>query len=110
MSENFCGSCNRLRLTADGNLKVWKWNKLCTFAGEAALKLPGHNSEAARQVCLFGNTELSLRDSVRSGSSDQQLREQVGCTALYCAVQRSRWELLWAGKSRATRGWPHCLP
>jgi len=50
MSENFCGSCNRLRLTADGNLKV----------------------------CLFGNTELSLRDSVRSGSSDQQLREQVG--------------------------------
>ena len=22
MSENFCGSCNRLRLTADGNLKV----------------------------------------------------------------------------------------
>jgi len=50
MSENFCGSCNRLRLTADGNLKV----------------------------CLFGNTELSLRDSLRSGSSDQQLREQVG--------------------------------
>ena len=23
MSEHFCGSCNRLRLTADGNLKVW---------------------------------------------------------------------------------------
>ena len=22
MSEHFCGSCNRLRLTADGNLKV----------------------------------------------------------------------------------------
>lgn len=33
MSEHFCGSCNRLRLTADGNLKV----------------------------CLFGNTEVSLR-------------------------------------------------
>ena len=40
MSENFCGSCNRLRLTADGNLKVCKWNKLCTYAGEAAVKLP----------------------------------------------------------------------
>lgn len=37
MSENFCGSCNRLRLTADGNLKV----------------------------CLFGNTEISLRDCLR---------------------------------------------
>lgn len=22
MTENFCGSCNRLRITADGNLKV----------------------------------------------------------------------------------------
>ena len=22
MSENFCGTCNRLRITADGNLKV----------------------------------------------------------------------------------------
>lgn len=33
MSEHFCGSCNRLRLTADGNLKV----------------------------CLFGNAETSLR-------------------------------------------------
>jgi cyclic pyranopterin phosphate synthase len=33
MSEHFCGSCNRLRITADGNLKV----------------------------CLFGNTEISLR-------------------------------------------------
>ena len=37
MSENFCGSCNRLRLTADGSLKV----------------------------CLFGNTEISLRDCLR---------------------------------------------
>merc|ERR1719458_1378669 len=37
MTENFCGSCNRLRLTADGNLKV----------------------------CLFGNTELNLRDPLR---------------------------------------------
>ena len=37
MSEHFCSTCNRLRLTADGNLKV----------------------------CLFGNTEISLRDQLR---------------------------------------------
>jgi len=37
MSENFCSSCNRLRITADGNLKV----------------------------CLFGNNEVSLRDVLR---------------------------------------------
>lgn len=50
MSEHFCGSCNRLRITADGNLKV----------------------------CLFGNSEVSLRDCLRSGASDDQLREVIG--------------------------------
>lgn len=45
MSEHFCGSCNRLRITADGNLKV----------------------------CLFGNTEISLRDAIRNGCSDHDL-------------------------------------
>ncbi|XP_028840508.1 molybdenum cofactor biosynthesis protein 1 isoform X1 [Denticeps clupeoides] len=53
MSENFCGSCNRLRITADGNLKV----------------------------CLFGNSEVSLRDSLRSGASHEELL-QVICAAV----------------------------
>lgn len=50
MSEHFCGSCNRLRLTADGNLKV----------------------------CLFGNAEVSLRDAIRSGKSDDELLQIIG--------------------------------
>lgn len=50
MSEHFCGSCNRLRITADGNLKV----------------------------CLFGNSEVSLRDSLRAGTSEEQLLEIIG--------------------------------
>ncbi|KAL8702521.1 MAG: hypothetical protein Q9201_004311 [Fulgogasparrea decipioides] len=37
MTDNFCGTCNRLRITSDGNLKV----------------------------CLFGNSEVSLRDLLR---------------------------------------------
>lgn len=37
MTDHFCGTCNRLRITADGNLKV----------------------------CLFGNSEVSLRDILR---------------------------------------------
>ncbi len=37
MTHNFCGTCNRLRITSDGNLKV----------------------------CLFGNVEVSLRDMLR---------------------------------------------
>jgi cyclic pyranopterin phosphate synthase len=50
MSQNFCGSCNRVRLTADGNLKV----------------------------CLFGPTEVSLRDALRGGCSDEELIHVIG--------------------------------
>jgi len=57
MSENFCSSCNRLRITADGNLKV----------------------------CLFGNTEVSLRDAMRKTSNDDELREII-----YSAVQHKK--------------------
>lgn len=57
MSEHFCGSCNRLRLTADGNLKV----------------------------CLFGKAEVSLRDAMRSGASDEALAEII-----QAAVQRKK--------------------
>jgi len=53
MTQPFCGGCNRLRLTADGNLKT----------------------------CLFGADELSLRDAMRAGASDQELLALVG-TAL----------------------------
>ena len=50
MSEHFCGSCNRLRITADGNLKV----------------------------CLFGPTEISLRDALRNGATDDELLSIIG--------------------------------
>nr|XP_033792497.1 molybdenum cofactor biosynthesis protein 1 isoform X2 [Geotrypetes seraphini] len=50
MSEHFCGSCNRLRITADGNLKV----------------------------CLFGNSEVSLRDLLRSEASEEDLVQIIG--------------------------------
>ncbi|KAI1939210.1 hypothetical protein LOZ39_003393 [Ophidiomyces ophidiicola] len=42
MTHNFCGTCNRLRITSDGNLKV----------------------------CLFGNAEVSLRDMIRKENND----------------------------------------
>ncbi|KAG6252220.1 hypothetical protein E4U24_000647 [Claviceps purpurea] len=41
MTHNFCGTCNRLRITSDGNLKV----------------------------CLFGNAEVSLRDILRRSNN-----------------------------------------
>ena len=49
MTHNFCGSCNRLRITSDGNLKV----------------------------CLFGNAEVSLRDLLRKGNNGQPIDEEV---------------------------------
>lgn len=45
MTHNFCGTCNRLRITSDGNLKV----------------------------CLFGNAEVSLRDIIRKENNNQPI-------------------------------------
>lgn len=50
MTEHFCGTCNRLRITADGSIKV----------------------------CLFGNTEVSLRDLIREGRTDEELVKVIG--------------------------------
>ena len=49
MTHNFCGSCNRLRITSDGNLKV----------------------------CLFGNSEVSLRDLLRKSNDMQPIDEEA---------------------------------
>jgi len=49
MTQPFCAGCNRLRLTADGNLKV----------------------------CLFGSSEVSLRDAMREGATDAELLDLV---------------------------------
>ena len=45
MTQNFCEGYNRLRITADGNLKV----------------------------CLFGGSEVSPRDAMRDGDTDEEL-------------------------------------
>ena len=45
VTDAFCGTCNRLRLTADGALRN----------------------------CLFATTESSLRDLLRAGASDEEL-------------------------------------
>ena len=37
------------------------------------------------QVCLFGNSEVSLRDAMRSGFTDEQLLDIIGA-----AVKRKK--------------------
>ncbi len=49
MTESFCSTCNRVRLTADGAIKS----------------------------CLFFPKEISIRDLLRSGTSDDALLEAV---------------------------------
>ena len=49
MTHNFCGFCNRLRITADGSLKV----------------------------CLFGNAEVSLRDLLRKNNGGEPIEEEA---------------------------------
>jgi cyclic pyranopterin phosphate synthase len=61
MSNHFCGTCNRLRLTTDGQIKV----------------------------CLFGSTELSLRDAIR----DETLTNGDVEKLIHYAVQRKHFAL-----------------
>jgi GTP 3',8-cyclase len=49
MTHNFCGTCNRLRITSDGNLKV----------------------------CLFGNAEVSLRDILRKSNNGEPIDDKA---------------------------------
>ncbi|ETS80012.1 hypothetical protein PFICI_07541 [Pestalotiopsis fici W106-1] len=49
MTHNFCGTCNRLRITSDGNLKV----------------------------CLFGNAEVSVRDILRKSNNGEPIEEEA---------------------------------
>ncbi|KAL1988812.1 hypothetical protein VTN96DRAFT_7696 [Rasamsonia emersonii] len=49
MTDNFCGTCNRLRITSDGNLKV----------------------------CLHGNAEVSLRDLIRKENNGQPIDQEA---------------------------------
>ena len=53
MTENFCGTCNRIRLTADGSFKT----------------------------CLFHTPELNLRNAIRNGATDLELKNMI-CDAL----------------------------
>ncbi|KAL7523390.1 hypothetical protein ACHAXR_000784, partial [Thalassiosira sp. AJA248-18] len=68
MSEHFCSSCNRLRITADGKIKV----------------------------CLFGSNEkeVSLRDIMRNHQNeDFKLQEEELGNVIHAAVQRKTFSL-----------------
>jgi cyclic pyranopterin phosphate synthase len=49
VSSHFCGDCNRLRLTPDGKIRT----------------------------CLFSDEEIDVREILRKGGSDQDLKERL---------------------------------
>lgn len=67
MSEHFCSSCNRLRITADGKIKV----------------------------CLFGSNEkeVSLRDIMRKHHENGIAEEEELGKVIYAAVQKKKFAL-----------------
>jgi cyclic pyranopterin phosphate synthase len=72
MTEHFCDSCNRLRITSDGNLKV----------------------------CLFGNSEVSLRDMLRSNFNNGAPIDEQAWEAMK-QVEMDRYE----GRTEGSLGW-----
>ncbi|OCK79682.1 molybdenum cofactor biosynthesis prote [Lepidopterella palustris CBS 459.81] len=62
MTHNFCGTCNRLRITSDGNLKV----------------------------CLFGNAEVSLRDLLRKDNNGQPMDQEAFDAIKQIEIDRRR--------------------
>jgi len=68
MSDHFCSSCNRLRLTADGQIKV--------RLGIGLHIVSSH--PISSKVCLFDAKETSLRDLLRGGASENAVLQTIG--------------------------------
>jgi cyclic pyranopterin phosphate synthase len=92
MSDHFCGTCNRLRITADGNLKVLLYNFHIIILN------------GIFQVCLFGNSEVSLRDLLRRGGNDEELLAVIGQ-----AVQRKKFAHAGMSELASTKNRPMIL-
>jgi len=59
LSDHFCGSCNRLRLTADGQIRP----------------------------CLFSNIKIDVKTPMRTGASDDDI-DELFCQAIKVKPQR----------------------
>ncbi|KAL2743570.1 molybdenum cofactor biosynthesis protein 1 isoform X1 [Vespula maculifrons] len=77
MTHNFCSSCNRLRITADGNLKV------CLFEGESEVSL--------RDVLRNEGSEEDLKNIIRNAVWGKKKQHAVNRKEkLYCKTQMQR--------------------
>ena len=65
MSNRFCNKCGKIRLTADGTLKL----------------------------CLFSEKGLNLRDSIRMGMTDSEIKELI-LSAITCKPESHTIDLI----------------
>ena len=74
MSQHFCNSCNRLRLTADGQIKV------CLFDGSS-----DHNNTITNGVdtATTSMSSISLRDAIRNHFTTNEIEKLI-----YLSVQK----------------------
>ncbi|KAB5540751.1 hypothetical protein DKX38_013725 [Salix brachista] len=81
MTEHFCAGCNRLRLLADGNFKV------CLFGpSEVTISFPAMILQYFVIIpCIALSLQVSLRDPLREGAEEHELREIIGA-----AVKRKK--------------------
>ncbi|KAH1211060.1 GTP 3',8-cyclase, mitochondrial [Glycine max] len=83
MTEHFCAGCNRLRLLADGNFKV------CLFGPSESGFIKCVNDALQSAVAISGLMfivlQISLRDPLRRGAEDDELKEIIGA-----AVKRKK--------------------
>lgn len=73
MSDSFCGTCNRLRMTADGSIKS----------------------------CLFYPAEINLRDRMRQGCSDEEIEEMIAYSLALKPEAHPPAEEIASGENRA---------
>eukprot|EP00889_Picochlorum_renovo_P002002 jgi/Picre1/29032/NNA_004426.t1 len=72
MTSAFCSDCTRVRLMADGNLKV----------------------------CLFGNNEVSLRDALREGATDDDVLAVISAAVNRKKAAHAGMDILYRLKNR----------
>ena len=73
MSQHFCNSCNRLRLTADGQLKV------CLFDGSSDTTTNNNNNKTTD----VATSSISLRDALRNDFTTNEIEKLI-----YLSVQK----------------------
>ncbi|CAI5980675.1 unnamed protein product [Closterium sp. NIES-65] len=95
MTSHFCSGCTRLRLLADGNLKVCLFGpnevSYCWVEGWPLHFCSGCThlrllADGNLQVCLFGPNEVSLRDALRQGATEEELLSLISAAVRHHPV------------------------